>query len=411
MSAPQETSNQGALRTAEEELQRRRERARLSQARFRKRQGEAAVELRQENKRLKDAIAEVVRNVHNDDRAALLQAVQAAANVAGLELSSLAPETQTGDKGTANETTKTGSSAISSTETVPLQQTTQTQSSYFTVNEKYPAPKVKNCEAYTAVMLSAAQAAKEIHQQAGSRPLSPRLDYGIWLDSSRALKVQKAPEEIVPYMGAGQYTFSGQLYWACGEYISSLCRIALRSYPSSSASWFRGVSASQKPNAHEAERRIQAILQHDPPISSLRLALALVEAHSHFRDQGFVVGDSPLQAGTMGLLRTEFESRLLTMGDDIAAWLDIAQVEVYMRMRLGDEAFARLNRVMIAHASPDGVGAEVQADPLYHEHGILKMLIKGLAESYTCFGDGPRWRSDAIATMLSFSDGVNTVVA
>jgi hypothetical protein len=32
---------------------------------------------------------------------------------------------------------------------------------------------------------------------------------------------------------------------------------------------------------------------------------------------------------------------------------------------------------------------------------IVRLLLKNLAESYICFGDGPRWRADRVYALFS----------
>lgn len=67
-------------------------------------------------------------------------------------------------------------------------------------------------------------AAASSSSQQRRRPLSPRLDYGLWFEGTSFMRLVDPPLDIVPYLGAGMYTLAGRINWACTEYLVGVCR-------------------------------------------------------------------------------------------------------------------------------------------------------------------------------------------
>lgn len=225
----------------------------------------------------------------------------------------------------------------------------------------------------------------------------------------RATKIFNPPREIVPFLGEGRWTFAGQLYWACADYIISLCRLVTS--PHTPTPWFGDLSHS--PNPREAEDRAWDLLQHSPPLRNLRLAQALAEAQRSYRDMGWIPGDSPAvkcgeeQEDIGTLLRKEVEADYASRGHDLSAWMTIPQLEGHMRRQLGAAAFQKLERAAVAVATANGATLKaVDSGGVVAGHdeevrAITRLLIRNLAESYTCFGDGPRWKADRISVLFT----------
>ncbi|KAI1347420.1 hypothetical protein F5Y01DRAFT_329660 [Xylaria sp. FL0043] len=375
--------NESAMRAAEEELRRRRERGKQSQARFRKRQAQATQETRAQNEKLKAAIAEVVRATQRSDRPALLEAVRAAADVAGVDASGL------------NEGNDEKHDEISERNDVPRAPAKDSgpPSPSRTPTDHQKGSKSPSEEETCAT--SCGDTSRFYSASTMSGRLSPRLDYGIWIDATRAITVNKPPEEIIPFLGAGRYTFSGQLYWACTEYLISLCQAVTT--PHLPSPWFTCNPAS-RPNPRDAETRLWSVLQHSPPMPSVRLAQALAEAQRQFRDCGYMRADSPAARDEHvgARLRDRVEAKFVELGEDLGVWMTIAELEGHVRRQLGSEAFARLESAITACCITND--AKVVSDDV---RNVVRLLVKNLAESYTCFGDGPRWRTDAVSALFN----------
>ncbi|KAI0449380.1 hypothetical protein F5B21DRAFT_509241 [Xylaria acuta] len=403
MDAQRDGLNDLAMRSAEEELRRRRERGRQSQARFRKRQAQASRDTQAENERMKAAIADIVRAAAGGDRPGpnLLNAVRAAADVAGVDASALGEE---------NDAAAAVVVVVVDDErdaVVHALTTTRGGNTLTTTLENKSTSLANRSRGGTWRSGSASTS------QSSGR-LSPRLDYGIWVDSRRATKVSNPPHQIMPFLGAGRWTFAGQLYWACADYMISLCRLVTT--PHTPTSWFGDLSHS--PNPREAEDRVWDLLQHSSPLRNVRLAQALVEAQRAYRDVGWIPGDSPVvtsgegQEDTTTLLCKEVEADYASRGYDLSAWMTISQLEGHMRRQLGTAAFERLERAAVAVAAANGPALKAVDDggvlAVHDEEvkGITRLLIKNLAESYRCFGDGPRWRADRVSVLFTEKMGM-----
>lgn len=84
-----------------------------------------------------------------------------------------------------------------------------------------------------------------------------------------------------------------------------------------------------------------------------------------------------------------------------------------MRAQLGDKGFARLEdmlryqdnspRIMRPPGYIDGDG-HIDDGMFGQTYALLRLLIQNLAESFVCFGDGPRWRADRVAALFTVRD-------
>lgn len=362
----------------------------MTQARFRNRRNQERRELLEENRQMRDAIADIVKATNCDDQPRLLAAVRAAADLAGVDASDITKEN--GDRQTGG-----GDAAISRTES---NCTTETNCMRVTTSYRDPSSRPRTSVSWPAWLFNqpsdrlGALSSTSATSHASGR-LSPRLDYGIWVDAGRAWRTTKPPREIIPFIGARRYTFAGQLYWACGDYLISLCRLVTA--PHSPSPWFNDHETFRL-NPQQAEDRVWSVLRHSPPVQDVRLAQALAEAQREYRDTGYILSDSPACNDELGdLIRQEVEADYVARGHDLRTWMTISELETHVRRQLGSEAFSRLEKAI---APPSGAMDDgLIPDP--DVRAISRLLIKNLAESYICFGDGPRWRADSISTLFS----------
>lgn len=210
---------------------------------------------------------------------------------------------------------------------------------------------------------------------------SPRLDYGLWFDTSRYIRLNDPPLDLLPYLGKGKTTFAGHIFWACGEYLLGLCR-SVES------------NTSKNPRAaREATEKIWSMVQHSPPLHNVRYIRALAEARAEFRDRGYIEGANPAgevdsAKNLQNLVAEDYESR----GEDAAGWLTPPDVERYLRNRMSQESFEHLERVLAL------------LDQAYEECPLsllIRSLIQELARSFVCFGDGPRWQPERVSAIFS----------
>ncbi|KAI1425221.1 hypothetical protein F5Y12DRAFT_714431 [Xylaria sp. FL1777] len=381
--AQQNSLDESMMRAAEEELRRRRERGKQSQARFRKRQAQAAQETRAENEKMKAAIAEVVRATQHSDRLGLLRAVRAAADAAGIDASGLNEENH--EEGVAIDDRNVAIDAS-------VRGDGDGDTSTSIIRQKEPKPPTSHTWDEVSYSYSASMPGH----------LSPRLDYGIWIDASQAGTVSKPPEELIPFIGTRRYTFSGQLYWACSDYLISLCRVVTT--PHLPTPWF-SCKPGSRPTPREAEERVWKVLPSTPPMTGVRIVQAVAEAQREYRDCGYNQEDNTpcsehlctlVRQGSGRDNRKNAQASFLERGCDLSVWMTITELERHVRRRLGSEAFSRLEKAIAAcyitnHSKV--VDEEARA--------VVGLFVKNLAESYTCFGDGPRWRADTVSDLFN----------
>ncbi|KAI4859536.1 hypothetical protein F4820DRAFT_157677 [Hypoxylon rubiginosum] len=359
------------LEKAEEELRRRRERGRLAQRAFRKRQGKVPQDKRDETQRLKAAIGEIIRVASCDDRPELLRVIADAAVVAGLDTRMVAD----GSNGEDREQTSTDPSSP-----LPVSRNTKFSDGVLSIETRTDSQTSHDpADSESGWELESQMAALQKPRMILGR-ISPRLDYGLWFDTNRYVRIDDPPSDIVPYLGEGKSTFAGHIFWACGEYLLGLCR---------------SVESNESANpraAREATEKIWNMVQHSPPLHNVRYIRALAEARAEFRDRGYIEGNNPAgevdsAKNIQNLVAADYESR----GEDTTGWLTPPGVEIYLRKRMSQESFKHFEYLL-------------QLVDSHHDCPLIELvrsLVQDLATSYICFGDGPRWHPDRISAIFS----------
>ncbi|KAF5597956.1 hypothetical protein FPANT_3949 [Fusarium pseudoanthophilum] len=168
----------------QDELTRRRERGRRSQAAFRKRQAQSNHALADQNARLKQGIQRLLDTAQGDERPEMLGIFRELAVAADLE---------------APPKVSTGGTGLSSTET-SIDDTAATD-----------ADSLQSLLNDIALPLSPSQ------------PTQYRLECSMWLDPLHYLRVSLPPQDILPYLGPGAETFAGLLFWSVMEHYQTVC--------------------------------------------------------------------------------------------------------------------------------------------------------------------------------------------
>ncbi|KAI0884114.1 uncharacterized protein GGS22DRAFT_19262 [Annulohypoxylon maeteangense] len=364
-----------SLEDAEEELRRRRERGKLAQRAFRKRQSnKVSKDKRNEaeaTRRLKAAIDGIIKVAHSDDRPELLRAIQEAAEVAGSDVWRSSEVLNSRDE---DGTATTGPSYPPNTENyVP-------KSGIHPARTTSAALGSMHHESWADLRLNNLKSSL-FGTELDLEPVSPRLDYGLWFDAGRFLRIDDPPLDIVPYLGKGMKTFAGRLFWNCGEYLLDLCR---------------RVEAYNKTNpliAREAHQRIWNMVQHSPPLHNIHYIIALAEARREFRDRGYIEGNNPAgEVDSAEILNEHVLADYEKRGDDATIWLSPGGVETKLRGLMSDELYRRLEHVL------ENCDLSLAGDPLTE---MIQSIIHTMSRSYICFGDGPRWRADRVAAIFN----------
>lgn len=322
----------------------------------------------QTSQRLKEAIDEIVKVARSDDRPELLRAIREAAEATG----SGAQESSGVNDDRSEETANVESSpSCPSSNTGGL---TAEQASSQNGNGNWLDLRLNNQKSNssgTGVSL----------ERMGRK--TPRLDYGLWFDAGRFVRIDDPPRDIVPYLGKGMKTFAGRLFWNCGECLLDLCH---------KAEAYNNINPLV---AREANERIWNMVQHSPPLHNTRYIIALAEARREFRDRGYIESNNPAgEADSAEILHKQVLEDYEKRGGDAAIWLSPREVENELRRLMSDGLYGRVECVL------DNWGSNPEGDPLTK---MVQSLIHAMSSSFICFGNGPRWRADCVAAMFSGS--------
>ncbi|KAI1407389.1 hypothetical protein F5Y13DRAFT_131527 [Hypoxylon sp. FL1857] len=362
------------LEQAEQELRRRRERGKLAQRAFRKRQGKKTVtDGNNETQRLKAAIEAIARVARQDDRPELLQAIREAAESAGSEFDlQKSANDDTNSDTNSKSAAKRSSPLLDIVKPVTESQAASTGLTAITQESSLCSSGFTNWRSSNEKMTS-------LRARMNSERVRPRFDYGLWFNTDRFIRMDSPPLDIVPYLGPGMATFAGRIFWAAGEYLLNLCRRA------------EAYADTNPIAAREANEKIWGMVQHSPPLHNVRYIIALAEARREFRDRGYIEGNNPAgETDSAKLLQEHVLADYRSRGEDATLWLSPRAVENELRKRLSYKSYRSLEHALQLWDSK-------QAGPSLE---VAKSLIHALARTFICFGDGPRWRADRVSTLL-----------
>ncbi|KAH7161197.1 hypothetical protein EDB81DRAFT_335822 [Dactylonectria macrodidyma] len=339
------------------ELQRRRERARVSQRAFRIRQAETLRDLKEENARLKGAIKDVVEVSQSGDQPALRSAVHKAAAEAGLasELchDSITPSDITSAAAGPSTGLSTGSQwALMSSEV-----------------EQQPALLTEQAGSVTLHDLGLQQ----------SNCMAFRLNYGLLGWSTSLGHIVVPPLDIAPYLGLNQHTLAAQLYWYCTETSLNLLYRLAGQQPSKIA-----FVAQNHPVFAAMLRNVSSFCSHN-------YIIALAEARLEFYRVGYCKADNlAAMRDSALLLRQRVEQGYNAAGQDLDDWFNATKVARVV----GETLQCRELRRLEAAIRNDGTDVAARR--------LLEAFIHRFWLKSTCFGDGPRWKASYVSKLLEW---------
>lgn len=339
------------------ELQRRRDRARVSQRAFRARQATTLRDLKEENERLKRLIKDVVEIPESDDPTALRSAIQKAAEAAGLtpEVSHPSSSASSGPGSLAH------SDITSAPAEVPTEPPRGLVSSGVVQQETLPTR-------------YADSAGPHDFGPPHSSCMNFSLNCGLLAYPISPGRIVDPPLDIAPYLGPNKHTLAAQIYWYCTETsVNLLYQLA-----------------GQQPS------RIAAVAQHHPVLGAMlrrvstfcsyNYILALAEARLEFYRVGYCKADNFAATRDSGLLlRQRVEEEYDTSGQDLEEWSTTTKVARVVEERLQGPELRRLE------AAIRNDGTDLVA------RNLLEAFIHKFWQESTCFGDGPRWKASYIS--------------
>jgi hypothetical protein len=195
---------------------------------------------------------------------------------------------------------------------------------------------------------------------------SSSLNPPIWLNTDRLVRIYDAPADVMPYLGEGLFTFAGCLYWACTYYAVSIWK-KIKKIPQPSTSY---------------QSKLDRIFNHSKHLNDHEYLLAMAQARIEFRKKGFVdrlyeqdfATENATLTGYHNLVKREYEDR----NETLQWWRKPQEVETYLRPLLTADENTQLQEIVEGRGSSEAFET-------------FAPLFETLAQSFVCFGDGPRW--------------------
>ncbi|GJC99487.1 hypothetical protein CH63R_11549 [Colletotrichum higginsianum IMI 349063] len=333
---------------------RRRERGVIAQREYRKRHASKVQSLQDENQKLKDIIAEIDRASHgrralpDDLRAALFKA----RDLAGIS-----------DDGIGEQEEDAHTDEVEQVAAGPL----------------LPEQPAHTPAASTAVVRRATTLEIKFppdYQPPPDERFSPRLDYGLWFETDRVIRILDPPTDIVPYLGAGMHTLAGSIFWSTMDYTLDL--------------W-------NSRSAPPAARLLDRMFSQSRHVVDTGYLLSLAQARVDFMRKGFMFRklSEQFERNAMVDLQRLISEHNKSRGLPSKYWKKPEEVAWNVLSQLTPGQATRFQAVI------EGKGAPADEE-------MMRSMITWLAQNYVCFGDGPRWSNISISVGIgSWVKGVN----
>ncbi|GKU07927.1 hypothetical protein FLAG1_10558 [Fusarium langsethiae] len=297
-----------------DDLTRRRERGRRSQAAFRKRQAKSAQALTDQNSRLRKGIQLLLDEARCDERPKMLGILRDLAVTADLSIP-------------AKLSCEEASQSISTlTNIVP-------ESLGALDTHLLPNKSVDLSLSWDTFPTTS--------------PTQYRLDFSVWLDPLHYLRVSLPPQDLLPYLGPGAETFAGLLFWSVMEHAQSGC------------------------SRHDVGSIIENGIGHSAATRGIRPAFiqTMAKARIEYKKTGSisqqhaVAGEDDLGLVLCKLVEDDYRSK----GKDPNQWLSCLAIEKRIERAIGGHGFHLLTLASNgqAHSTLQGLLGEVLCK-LYH---------------------------------------------
>ncbi|RYC87421.1 hypothetical protein BFJ63_vAg9730 [Fusarium oxysporum f. sp. narcissi] len=276
----------------QDELTRRRERGRRSQAAFRKRQAQSTHALANQNARLKQSIQRLLDAARGDERPEMLGIFRDLALAAELEVPAKIPPDEGQPSNVGSMSGETATSDASD-------------------------PRILFSDVYLP--------------STPSQATQYRLECSMWLDPLHYLRVSLPPQDILPYLGAGAETFAGLLFWSVMEHYQTVC------------------------TQHNSKTVIQKGLKHSKATQDIKPSFieTMAKARVEYKQTGSisqahaVAAEKDLGLVLCSLIETEYRST----GKDPDQWLSCNGIEKRLRKTLSDDALETLRKAALGEGN------------------------------------------------------------
>ncbi|OLN97107.1 hypothetical protein CCHL11_02188 [Colletotrichum chlorophyti] len=309
---------------------RRRERGVIAQREYRKRHASKVQFLQDENRKLKDAIASITEALGGSGATLpdnVKVALSKARHIAGITESAGEIDKDQGEGRV--ETPKEPEGRVPSTSALLVAKATHGDGS-----------------------------ASEV-QLVASGHLSPRLDYGLWLEADRLIRVIDPPLDIIPYMGVGTSTLAGTIFWATMNYSIDI--------------WNSRTSPT-------AVNFLDRMFNHSRHLTDRHFLLSLAQSRVDYKQKGYMFRklSEQFERNAMTDMQNLIEADYERNGQPSKWWKKPEEVATIILDQLTSEERVRFDAVL------EGKGTKADEE-------LMRPLITWLAQNFICFGNGPRW--------------------
>lgn len=232
---------------------------------------------------------------------------------------------------------------------------------------------------------------EDVHQHSLANPrsgrFSPRLDYGLWIDQDRFIKIFEPPLDIRPYIGPGRHTVAGYITWACLHYGYACLQEAMTTLTYVGQD-VKGDLVRSLPPGSASRQAFDLSLRHSRHLHDIAFITALVKARIDFHDLGYTQSNT---RGSDEISRQTLEGRvkadLRNRGVRMDQWWSALDIEAHLRTRIGVLKFSTLQRALVNEQAM--------------ETQLIMPLAQSLAHRAVCFGEGPRWNTIDVTALVS----------
>lgn len=199
-------------------------------------------------------------------------------------------------------------------------------------------------------------------------PSSSAVEHHSWFDPFQYKQLSQPPDDILPYLGPGAYTFAGCLFWSVMEHFQSDCE-----------------------HGHSFETPGHDAYDHSTATREIKRSLmrAMLNARLEYKRTGVITADNvPGGERDLGMiLHKRILQEYRESGLQSELWVTSLEVERVAKGLYGED-FVLLE--MAVQGEGDVVLVKNMED-----------LVCKLCTSAICFGDGPRWHISLILQELS----------
>ncbi|KAG5783818.1 hypothetical protein H9Q73_002551 [Fusarium xylarioides] len=276
----------------QDELTRRHERGRRSQAAFRKRQAVSNHALADQNACLKRGIQRLLDAAQGDERPDMIGIFRELAMAADLEVPPSVSRIET---------------ARSNIEASDNDTTTVDVNNFQSLFSHVPLP------------------------VSPSQSTHYRLECSMWLDPLHYLRVSLPPQDILPYLGPGAETFAGLLFWSVMEHYQTVC------------------------TQHNAKTVIQKGLKHSKATQDIKPSFieTMAKARVEYKRTGSisqahaVAAEKDLGLVLCNLIETEYRST----GKDPDQWLSCNAIEKRLKKTISHDDLENMRKAVLGQGN------------------------------------------------------------